>query len=821
MLLNPYYLNNYLFMNFSLKQYAAIFTLVSILLALLLTYQVSSNIKQTREAIDRTNQESAKSELEHSIELTLENIELSTIKITQWQEVQQQINNPEIFAYWYNVRLKQTALELQDHTIDLMIYDKSGTALAKLNDNTLPFKINTKNSSNIYYLIDTENTVICTLPIYESGSNEVIIGYLSTRIDFLSILKSLNPFQYIKPNSLRLIPKTTEITQHNLTISDFIYELNKPQGINLIEEQIKKSIITLVVILIIPIILLYLALVFIIGIPVNELIKYINQLHINPETINLTNQQSRFRLKELNSVYDSLIEYHNNLIQQENHLSLTLNSISEAVLTTDSDNNIVRMNPIAEKLTGYSLPESIHIPSTQIFNIVDAYTRLPVTSPFETVRNTARTIHSERDVVLISKNNSECIITFTASPIRDSNNMMIGSVLIFSDVTEQRIKDDKLQHSTKMDALGKLTGGIAHDFNNLLGIILGYSELLISHHKPLADKSYEYADAIYKAGQRGHRLTSQLLAFSRKHSAEADIFDINKLIKSEIHILEKTLTARIDLSLELSPEIWPTYIDDNLFQDAILNICINAMHAMPDGGILKIISSNTHINASNLKYSNLKNGDYVKISFIDNGTGMDEDTRKKIFDPFFSTKGEQGTGLGMSQVYGFIQQSSGHIIVDSKPDMGTTIEIYLPRYINSPDATTRTETSDVKENRITGNETILVVDDEPAMLSLTSGILEQNGYNILRASSAEEALQILLKNKIDLLLTDVIMPDIDGFELSSIVADKYPDVTIQLVSGYSETKNLSEQHQKLNDSKIQKPFRSAELLSRIRKALDD
>ncbi len=247
------------------------------------------------------------------------------------------------------------------------------------------------------------------------------------------------------------------------------------------------------------------------------------------------------------------------------------------------------------------------------------------------------------------------------------------------DITERRQAEEGLRRSQKMDALGKLTGGIAHDFNNMLGIILGYADLL---QEALSDqpKLKKYAHEIHHASERGAKLTKKLLAFTRQKISEADMLNLNTLLQDEKHLLEKTLTARIKLVLILAENLWPVWLDSNDLEDAILNMSINAMHAIDGNGQITLQTSNEQINVTDAKLLDLEPGDYVLLNITDTGGGMNDATKEIIFDPFYSTKGENGTGLGLSQVYGFMQRSNGEIKVYSELGHGTQFALYFPRY---------------------------------------------------------------------------------------------------------------------------------------------
>jgi PAS domain S-box-containing protein len=245
------------------------------------------------------------------------------------------------------------------------------------------------------------------------------------------------------------------------------------------------------------------------------------------------------------------------------------------------------MNPVAEQLTGWSFADAEGKPVKLVFNILDASSRKNIDDPFDTVIDTGQIVHLSENTVLVSKDETEYLISDSAAPIRDSSGNIRGMVLVFNDITERKTKDEQLLQSQKMDALGKLTGGIAHDFNNLLGVILGYSELLTPLLKDQS-RPLRYAEQIHAAGERARKLTAKLLAFSRKETPEAAVTDVNQLIVSEQHMLEKTLTARVELKLQLEDNLWPVYLDQGQLRDTILNISINAMHAMPNGGRLTI-----------------------------------------------------------------------------------------------------------------------------------------------------------------------------------------------------------------------------------------
>ncbi len=804
----------------SVKQYAVLIVVFITILVSVFAHLITTKLDNTRHKIEVSQQQSSLNELQNAIAVTLDHIRQSTDKLSQWQEVRQQINNPDIFAYWYNVRFKKIAFDLQRYTQDLMIYDINGKALAQLDDNTLPYSINNKNIVEFCFHIINGTDIIAISPVYRDEKNEAIIGYLSTRLQLLPLLKSLSTFQYIELDTLLLDTEDPSFLITTLQADNFSYDLRKAEGILVLEAQMRESIIELLMITLIPITVLFAVLIFLVGMPIKEIDSYINRLRTNPDIINDKSYRSLFQIKELKSVYDSLIKYHTELSQKEEHISLTLNSIGDAAITTNAENRVVRMNPVAEQLTGWSFTEAEGEPVNQVFKLIDVFSRNDIDGPFDKVIDTGKIVHISEDSILISKHGAEYHISDSAAPIRDEAGKIRGIVLVFNDITERKLKDEQLQQSQKMDALGKLTGGIAHDFNNLLGVILGYSELLTSHLDG-QPKSLRYAKQIHGAGERARKLTAKLLTFARKETPEATVTDVNRLILSEQHMLAKTLTARIELKLQLEDDVWPVFIDQSQLRDAILNISINAMHAMPDGGTLTLSTKKIVADAFARRHIDLDAGDYLQLSITDTGTGMDKNTCRKIFDPFFTTKGDQGTGLGMSQVYGLVHQSRGAIHAYSELGFGTTITIYLPRYQAFDNELEDKQESGLPSGVIpTGNEIILVVDDEPALLELSCQILDDHGYHTLQASSGSEALEILEKQTVDLLLSDVIMPKMNGYQLAEIVTEKYPQIKIQMVSGFSDDRNLEVDDNQLYKRQLHKPFSSAELLKRVRKTLD-
>ena len=403
-------------------------------------------------------------------------------------------------------------------------------------------------------------------------------------------------------------------------------------------------------------------------------------------------------------------------------------------------------------------------------------------------------------------------VLFTAIDYQDNKLLHV----VWRDITLQKQQEESLRHALKIEALGKLTGGIAHDYNNMLGVIIGYADIL-NEYLAEQPRLLNYVKQIKNASERGAKLTRKLLTFSRYSQSDLEKSDLNQLLKDTEHMLGKVLTARIKLVLNLEDMLWPVLLDKSEFDDAVLNMCINSMHAISESGQVTLTTCNKILSADDAQTLHLQPGDYVLFIIEDDGCGMDEDTKNRIFDPFYTTKGEQGSGLGLSQVYGLVNRCEGAIRVDSMPEQGTRLTLYFPRYKGSD--TNKHRVMDKDKVDLQGNETILVVDDEHALLNLTCEVLKQSGYKVYCAEHGREALNILKDNHVDLVISDVIMPDMDGYKLASIVQDKYPEIKIQLASGYSNIENTNQVDKTLSQNILHKPYNSKELLERVRTLL--
>ncbi|HET7290481.1 MAG TPA: PAS domain-containing protein [Thermodesulfobacteriota bacterium] len=390
-----------------------------------------------------------------------------------------------------------------------------------------------------------------------------------------------------------------------------------------------------------------------------------------------------------------------------------------------------------------------------------------------------------------------------------------------TDITKRKRLEERLAQSQKMEAVGKLAGGIAHDFNNLLTVVLNYSDLLLS--RPLVDKKQEEGiREIRSAGQRAAALTSQLLAFSRKQILQPKVLDLNGVVTGMERMIRRLIRENIELVTELEPALGRVKADPVQIEQVIMNLAINAGDAMPRGGRLHLQTSNVSQNdASAVLKPHLPPGRYVMLAVSDTGHGMDEATLSQIFDPFYTTKElGKGTGLGLATVYGIIKQSGGHVTVDSGRDRGTTFKIFLPAVEGQPEQAG--ESAGITARPQGGPETILIAEDQQEVLSLVSLVLEEAGHKVLEANNCIEAVRTCEKfeDPINLLLIDVVMPQMSGPELARRLTALHPEMKVLYMSGYID--NTIDEYGVFSSgsSFIQKPFTPALLLGKVREVLD-
>lgn len=501
----------------------------------------------------------------------------------------------------------------------------------------------------------------------------------------------------------------------------------------------------------------------------------------------------------------------------ETGLEAILNSAVDAIIIIDSDGKIQLVNPAAEKLFQYSSSE-----------ILGSNVKILMPEPFKSdhdlyIQNYLETgirkiIGSGRQVIGRRKDSSTFPMHLSVGEFQVKGRQLFTGIV--HDLSEQKMVEKVLHHAQKMEAMGQLTGGIAHDFNNLLTIIIGNLELLEMMLND--DVQKDLLTEAQEAAVLGARLIERLLAFSRKSLLEPVEIDTNELVIGLTDLLHRTLGELVDVSTVLENNLWKINADPAQLESALINLAVNARDAMPSGGKLILETRNSRIDSIyNGIEPNIIPGDYVQISVTDTGLGMSTSVRNQVFDPFYTTKESgRGTGLGLSMVYGFAKQSGGTVTVYSEEGIGTTINIYLPKY--EPVQTfEKPNISDSYMTSING-ESILVVEDDDRVRRLVLTQLQTFGYKTLEASNAKEAMKIIEKDSaIDLVFTDLIMPGgMSGYEMSKEIRKRYPDIAIVLTSGYAEELVNPENFTKFGLNVLRKPYRQMDLAQTMREVLD-
>ena len=403
-----------------------------------------------------------------------------------------------------------------------------------------------------------------------------------------------------------------------------------------------------------------------------------------------------------------------------------------------------------------------------------------------------------------------------ASPMPGGN-----AILYLVDVSEQKALETKFAQSQKMQAVGQLAGGVAHDFNNLLTVIIGNCEFLLMRHQA-SDPSFKEINEVHQNALRAAALVSQLLAFSRKQTMQPKALVLGDVIGELAQMLRRLVGEGIALNVERDSDLWTVHADEAQLSNAIINLVVNARDAMPSGGTVVIKTVNQTVNKSSaLGTAIMPPGDYVRIEVSDTGTGMSQEIQSKIFDPFFTTKPVgQGTGLGLATVYGIVKQTGGFITVDSEVGKGTSFNIYLPRLRADTNAAP-VEVVAAPTRDVTGQDTILLVEDEEAVRSFAARALRMRGYNVLEAGGGEEALEIVKSeaHTIHLIITDVVMPSMDGPTMVRHVKQLKPDLRVIFMSGYAEEAFRRNDQSSEDIHFLPKPFGLKQLAAKVKEVL--
>jgi PAS domain S-box-containing protein len=529
-------------------------------------------------------------------------------------------------------------------------------------------------------------------------------------------------------------------------------------------------------------------------------------------------RKSRERLLLLNRELETrVMERTVDLQNEHERLLVTLRSIGDGIITTDIDGKIVLINTITEQLTGWSQQQATGLPIQKVFNITNEITGEPYENPANNVLNSGKVVTSTNHKILIARDGSQYFIKDSVAPIFDQENNIIGTVLVFRDVTEERKTETELAKVKKLESVGVLAGGIAHDFNNLLTGILGNIEL-VRLYTDSRDKTYPLLQEAKTASLRAKDLTQQLLTFSKGGDPIKETSSIGKIIIETTKFILRG--SSVVCAYTIPEDLWKVDIDTGQISQVIQNITINASHAMPDGGMIEISCEN--ITDREKEATSLPDQKYIKTSFTDTGYGITEDIIDKIFDPYFTTK-EMGSGLGLAICHSIISKHGGDISVRSETGKGTSFIIYLPASLQPSPSITTPEQNIVKT---VPKARILFMDDEPIVRVMTKHMLEQSNHEVVLAENGEEAIQLYkesLKNgpSIDLIIMDLNIPGgMGGKDAVQEILRINPEAKVVVESGYSNDPVMAHYQDYGFKTSIAKPFLREELNEIINTVLE-
>jgi PAS domain S-box-containing protein len=506
-------------------------------------------------------------------------------------------------------------------------------------------------------------------------------------------------------------------------------------------------------------------------------------------------------------------------VSEERYRSI-LSASPDAIAITDLEGRILMVSPAASKMSGC---EPDRLVGSMVTDFIVPEDRNRAAS------NLARMLQGVRPGPSEYRgrrpDGSTFIVEVNGEFIRDARGQPKSVVFVVRDITgRKRAEEEKaklearFQHAQKMETVGRLAGGVAHDFNNLLTVINGYSQMLLTELNA-DDRLRDDLEEIHKAGERAAGLTRQLLAYSRKQHLEPRSLDLNHAVEEMLPLLSRLLGADVEVCVALHAENGTVCADPHQLAQVIMNLAVNARDAMPGGGKLLIETTAVERNERDVQpHPEARPGRYVMLAVSDNGVGMNEETRQRIFEPFFTTKGAgKGTGLGLSMVHGMLAQSGGYIEVSSEPDHGTTFQIHLPIVDGVPADSGKPEAVAAHG----GKETVLLVEDQMAVRKYAAAALRAYGYRVIQAENAGEALEFCERERerVDLVLTDVVMPKLSGTELAIQLETRWPGIKVLFMSGFTD--NIIEHREALRKGAdfIQKPFSPEELAGKVRAVL--
>ncbi|HET8649595.1 MAG TPA: PAS domain S-box protein [Gemmatimonadales bacterium] len=492
-------------------------------------------------------------------------------------------------------------------------------------------------------------------------------------------------------------------------------------------------------------------------------------------------------------------------------LAAIVESSDDAIISKDLDGTLRSWNPAAERIFGYNADEMI---GATIFKLIPPELHEEERGILRRIAAGEHIAHFETDRV--RKDGRRIRVSLTLSPLRDSAGHLIGASSIKRDVTAQRNLETQLNRAQRMETVGRLAGGIAHDFNNLLTIIGGLTALTL-RRLPEASVERRNLDEVAKATERASALTEQLLTFGRRHIAQAEVVVPNVAVQEMETLLRRLVGEHVTLHTRLPAGVGQVRVNRVQLEQVVMNLVLNARDAMPEGGDLTIATENAQASSAfSQEQLRLEPGEYVVISVSDTGVGMDAVTQASIFEPFFTTKPPgEGTGLGLATVYAIVQQAGGAIYVYSEPAHGSVFKVYLPR-VDAVKPASDAAGSLVGASAPAGpRQTVLLVEDEPALRAFVGQVLESGGYEVIPTGNGDEALAAVVGRSVSLLLTDVVMPGMSGRALAERLTALQPGVPVLFMSGYTDDMVLRTGVIAEGDAFIQKPFSPDQLLDRV------
>ena len=482
-----------------------------------------------------------------------------------------------------------------------------------------------------------------------------------------------------------------------------------------------------------------------------------------------------------------------------------------AIWSLDRQGRVVFWSPASERIFGWSEGEAVGeilpvIPESRRVEFEEALRRLSSGVPLEAAERT----HQRKDGKLIE-------VAIWSVPLHDASAKVVGFLTFEADITERKQLEEQFRQSQKLEAVGRLAGGVAHDFNNLLTVIMGYVEMLMAEARTKGSPAMvEYGQEIQHAAERAGALTGQLLAFSRRQITQPRSIDLNETVEQSMKLLRRVIGEDISIRTHLDSGLWKIKADPIHIDQAIMNLVVNARDAMPNGGTLTVETANVMLDDD---YAGLhlgvKAGPYAMLAVSDAGSGMTEEVRQRIFEPFFTTKEPgKGTGLGLSIVYGVVKQNLGDVIVYSEPGKGTSFKLYFPMAEGSH----RIHEAIGKSPALRGDETVLLCEDEERIRKLVNAMLTRQGYKVLEAGTPDAAIAMArdYAPAIDLLLTDIVMPQMSGFELAKAIREARPEVKVLYMSGYTDNRVNSEWVLDADTPFLHKPFTAPVLAQKVR-----